>query len=55
MKKLTAAHVLLILALFAGLQLITGIFVLAGIGWAIIASGIVTLAFAAIIARGLNG
>ena len=55
MKKLTAAHILLLLALFAALQLVMGVLIIAGIGWAIIASGFATLAFAAIIARGLNG
>jgi hypothetical protein len=52
--KLTAAHVVLLLLLIGGGQLVAGVYLLAGIGWAVVAMSIVTIAFAAILSRGLS-
>lgn len=52
--KLTAAHVVLLLLLIGAGQLVVGVYLLAGIGWAVIALGIAAIAFAAILSRGLS-
>jgi hypothetical protein len=52
--KLTAAHVVFLLLLIGAAQLVAGVYLLAGIGWAVIALSIATIAFAAILSRGLT-
>lgn len=52
--KLTAVHVVLLLLLIGAGQLVAGVYLLAGIGWAAIALGVSTIAFAIILSRGLS-
>jgi hypothetical protein len=52
--KLTVAHVVLLLLLIGAGQLVAGIYILAGIGWAVIAMGLATVFFGAVVARGMN-
>lgn len=48
------AYIVLLLLLFGAGQLVAGVYLLAGIGWAVIALSIATVAFAVILSRGLS-
>lgn len=52
--KLNAALVVLLLLLIGAAQLVAGVYLLAGIGWAVIATSFATIAFAIILSRGMN-
>jgi hypothetical protein len=52
--KLTVAHVVLLLLLTGTGQLVAGVYILAGIGWAVIAMGLAAIFFGAVVARGMN-
>lgn len=52
--KLTAAHIVLALLLIGAGQMVAGVYLLAGIGWAVVATSLATIAFAIILSRGMN-
>jgi len=52
--KITAGHIVLLLLLIGAGQLAVGIYLLAGVGWAVVGMGLATVGMAFILSRGLT-